>query len=180
MVVETVVETVAEMEEGMVVGMTIQIWGTLSTGLFATPELAEKVGVGGAGLFYGGGFHQLGIQALGLIGSMAYVFIVAFLILSILKVTIGLRVTEEEEVVGLDLSEHGGYGYPELLQKEKRSGTKADAKLILKRVKLQLPRNRDGKQHKQKNGYTFSHQDICPLSLSVIFLFYYIFLEVDH
>ncbi|MGZ0052114.1 ammonium transporter [Brevibacillus gelatini] len=94
------------------------IWGTLSTGLFATPELAEKVGVGGAGLFYGGGLHQLGVQALGLAGSMAYVFVVAYIVLSILKATIGLRVTEEEEVVGLDLSEHGGYGYPELLQPE--------------------------------------------------------------
>lgn len=95
------------------------IWGTLSTGLFATPELAEKVGVGGAGLFYGGGFAQLGVQALGLVGSMAYVFIVSYIVLAALKAIIGLRVTEEEEVVGLDISEHGVYGYPELLQAER-------------------------------------------------------------
>lgn len=95
------------------------IWGTLSTGLFATPELAEKVGVGGAGLFYGGGFTQLGVQALGLVGSMAYVFVVSYLVLAALKAIIGLRVTEEEEVVGLDISEHGVYGYPELLQSER-------------------------------------------------------------
>jgi len=91
------------------------IWGTLSTGLFATPELAEKVGVGGPGLFYGGGFQQLGVQLIGLAGSIVYVSIVAFVILYVLKATIGLRVTEEEEVVGLDVSEHGVYGYPELL-----------------------------------------------------------------
>lgn len=92
------------------------IWGTLSTGLFATPALAEKVGVGGAGLFYGGGFHQLGIQALGLAGSIAYVFAVSYIVLAALKVIMGLRVSREEELVGLDVSEHGIYGYPELLQ----------------------------------------------------------------
>ncbi|MET3291964.1 UNVERIFIED_CONTAM: Amt family ammonium transporter [Brevibacillus sp. OAP136] len=91
------------------------IWGTLSTGLFATPELAKQVGVGSAGLFYGGGVHQLGIQALGLIGTIAYVLVVSFILLGIMKATMGLRVNEEEEVVGLDLSEHGSYGYPELL-----------------------------------------------------------------
>lgn len=91
------------------------IWGTLSTGLFATPELVAKVGVGSPGFFYGGGFHQLGIQALGVFGAFIYVFIVSFVILGLMKMTMGLRVTEEEEVVGLDLSEHGGYGYPEML-----------------------------------------------------------------
>src|SRR5690606_14055722 len=89
------------------------IWGTLSTGLFATKELAEKVGVGDAGLFYGGGFHQLGVQALGLLGAFLFVFVLSFVILGIMKKTIGLRVTEEEEIIGLDLSEHGTYGYPE-------------------------------------------------------------------
>lgn len=91
------------------------IWGTLSTGLFAAPALVEKVGIGSSGLFYGGGLHQLGVQALGLVGSIIYVLAVSFLILGIMKVTMGLRVTEEEEVVGLDVSEHGGYGYPEML-----------------------------------------------------------------
>jgi Amt family ammonium transporter len=95
------------------------IWGTLSTGLFATPELVEKVGIGSSGLFYGGGLHQLGVQALGLLGSLLYVFIVSFVILAIMKATIGLRVTEEEEVIGLDMSEHGSYGYPELLHAER-------------------------------------------------------------
>lgn len=97
------------------------IWGTLSTGFFATPALVEKVGIGSPGLFYGGGLHQLGVQALGLVGSLVYVFVVSYVILAIMKATMGLRVTEEEEVVGLDVSEHGSYGYPELLQSEPKT-----------------------------------------------------------
>ncbi|WP_077617587.1 ammonium transporter [Bacillus sinesaloumensis] len=88
------------------------IWGTLSTGFFATPELAT---VGQAGLFYGGGFTQLGVQFLGVTVSGAYAFIVSFIILVVLKKVMGgLRVTEEEEIMGLDISEHGSYGYPEV------------------------------------------------------------------
>ncbi|WP_248924903.1 ammonium transporter [Paenibacillus hamazuiensis] len=93
------------------------IWGTLSTGLFATPELAGKVGVGKAGLFYGGGFEQLGVQALGVFGAFVFVLVLSYIILALIKVTVGLRVTEEEEIVGLDLSEHGSYGYPEQMKK---------------------------------------------------------------
>lgn len=91
------------------------IWGTLSTGLFASPRLVEVVGVGKPGLLYGGGFHQLGVQALGILSCGGFVAIITFIILTVLKVTIGLRVKEEEEMVGLDLSEHGVYGYPEHL-----------------------------------------------------------------
>jgi ammonium transporter, Amt family len=91
------------------------IWGTLSNGFFAAPALVEKVGIGMPGLFYGGGFHQLGVQALGVFSALVYVLVASYVILAIMKKTMGLRVTEEEEVMGLDLSEHGGYGYPELL-----------------------------------------------------------------
>ncbi|WNQ14288.1 ammonium transporter [Paenibacillus aurantius] len=106
------------------------IWGTLSTGFFATPELAERVGVGSAGLFYGGGLHQLGVQALGVFGAFAFVFILSYIILGLMKATIGLRVTEEEEIIGLDLSEHGTYGYPEQMKKasEAAAGETAGAK----------------------------------------------------
>ncbi|MDQ1909778.1 ammonium transporter [Paenibacillus sp. GD4] len=93
------------------------IWGTLANGLFASPELVEKVGVGQPGLFYGGGLHQLGVQALGIVSCFAFVVVASFIILYILKVTMGLRVTEEEEIIGLDLSEHGTYGYPEQMKK---------------------------------------------------------------
>jgi Amt family ammonium transporter len=89
------------------------IWGTLSTGFFATPALAEMNG-GLAGLFYGGGFTQLGVQFIGVTVSGIYAFVVAFIILKVMdKVMGGIRVTEEEEIIGLDLSEHGSYGYPE-------------------------------------------------------------------
>jgi ammonium transporter, Amt family len=87
------------------------VWGTLSTGLFATPELAA---VGKPGLFYGGGFSQLGVQAMGVSVSAIYAFAVSFAILYVMKkVMKGLRVSEEEEIIGLDVSEHGNYGYPE-------------------------------------------------------------------
>ncbi|UQZ82801.1 Ammonium transporter NrgA [Paenibacillus konkukensis] len=97
------------------------IWGTLSTGIFATPELAEKTGVGKAGLLYGGGLEQLGVQALGVFGAFVFVLVLSFIILSLIKAMIGLRVTEEEEIIGLDLSEHGTYGYPEQMKKAAQS-----------------------------------------------------------
>ncbi|WHY78604.1 ammonium transporter [Neobacillus sp. WH10] len=93
---------------------TAGVWGTLSTGFFATKELAT---VGKPGLFYGGGFHQLGVQAIGVITCAAFAFIVSFIILAVMKKGMnGLRVTEEEEIIGLDMSEHGSYGYPELVK----------------------------------------------------------------
>ncbi|MGG3449392.1 ammonium transporter [Domibacillus aminovorans] len=88
------------------------IWGTLSTGFFATPELAT---VGRPGLFYGGGFTQLGVQAMGVFVSGAFAFAASFIILFAIKKALGgLRVSEEEEIMGLDMSEHGSYGYPEV------------------------------------------------------------------
>jgi Amt family ammonium transporter len=95
---------------------TAGVWGTLSNGLFATKELAT---IGKPGLFYGGGLHQLGVQAMGVVTCAAYAFLVSFFLLLILKVLMkGLRVTENEEITGLDLSEHGSYGYPELVKLE--------------------------------------------------------------
>jgi ammonium transporter, Amt family len=97
---------------------TAGVWGTLSTGFFATPELAT---VGQPGLFYGGGLHQLGVQALGVVSSGAFAFVVSFVLLLIMKsVMNGLRVTEEEEIIGLDMSEHGSYGYPEMIHAEQK------------------------------------------------------------
>ncbi|PLR82923.1 ammonium transporter [Bacillus canaveralius] len=88
------------------------VWGTISTGFFATPELAT---VGLPGLFYGGGLTQLGVQLMGVAVSGAYAFAVSFAILFVAKKAMkGLRVTEEEEIMGLDMSEHGSYGYPEV------------------------------------------------------------------
>jgi Amt family ammonium transporter len=89
------------------------IWGTLSCGLFTTKELAASNGFGKAGLFTGGGFEQLGVQALGVVVAFVAVFSVSFLVFFVIKATYGLRVKPEEERYGLDLVEHGMWGYPE-------------------------------------------------------------------
>ncbi len=89
------------------------IWGTLSLGFLTVPSLAEKLATGKGGLFYGGGLHQLGIQALGLVSVGAFTFTASFLILLLFKVTVGIRAEPEVEMMGLDVSEHGMWGYPE-------------------------------------------------------------------
>ena len=89
------------------------IVGTLCCGIFTSPRLAELNGVGDPGLWYSGSFHQLGVQALGILVAFASVFVVSYIVFFAIKHTIGLRVTPEEEDAGLDLSEHGMYGYPE-------------------------------------------------------------------
>jgi Amt family ammonium transporter len=91
------------------------VWGTLSCGIFATPELVEATGFGQPGLLYGGGFAQLGVQAMGIIACGGFVFITSYAVFALLKATIGLRVKPEQELNGLDISEHGVYGYSEQL-----------------------------------------------------------------
>ncbi|BDH61990.1 ammonium transporter [Lysinibacillus sp. PLM2] len=104
---------------------TVGVWGTLSNGLFAVPALSVDIEWGLPGLFYGGSFEQLGVQALGVVASGAYAFVVSFIILKVLDMTIGLRVSEEEEIMGLDISEHGSYGYPEHMEQEAKLTTAA-------------------------------------------------------
>ena len=89
------------------------IWGTLSCGLFTAPRFAEFNAVGEGGLWYTGSFHQLGAQALGVAAAFAFVFVASYAVFSLIKMTIGLRVSADEEDAGLDISEHGMYGYPE-------------------------------------------------------------------
>lgn len=89
------------------------VWGTLATGLFAAPRLVESVGVGSPGLFYGGGVAQLGTQLLGIVAVFVWVVIASAIIFGGIKLTVGLRVSEEEEIEGLDIGEHGMWGYPE-------------------------------------------------------------------
>ncbi len=84
------------------VHMVNGIWGTLAVGLFSNG------GDGIApGLFYGGGLHQLGIQALGVISVAAYVLIIMFIVFKIIDKTVGLRVPASVEIDGLDMHEHG-------------------------------------------------------------------------
>jgi len=89
------------------------IWGTLACGIFTAPRLAEYNGFGEGGLLYTGSLHQLGTQALGVVVVFAFVFSLSFLTFWLIKKTYGLRVSAEEEEAGLDISEHGMYGYPE-------------------------------------------------------------------
>jgi Amt family ammonium transporter len=89
------------------------MWGTLALGFLTVPKLAENLDTGKGGLFYGGGFHQLGIQGLGLLAVGAFTFTASFLILWLMKVTVGIRTEPEVETLGLDVSEHGMWGYPE-------------------------------------------------------------------
>ena len=89
------------------------VWGTLSLGLFAVPALAKNLETGQGGLFYGGGLHQMGTQALGLAAVGAFTFTTSFLVLLLFKVTVGIRTHSEDEQIGLDVSEHGMWGYPE-------------------------------------------------------------------
>jgi Amt family ammonium transporter len=89
------------------------IWGTLSCGIFTLPSLATFNAVGDPGLIYTGSFSQLGVQALGVVTVFAFVFAASFGTFWVIKQTYGLRVSLEEEEAGLDISEHGMYGYPE-------------------------------------------------------------------
>lgn len=73
------------------------IWGTIAVGLFDYTD----------GVFYGGGFHHLGVQCLGILTIGVYTAIMMTIVFQIIKHTIGLRVSTEEEITGLDVSEHG-------------------------------------------------------------------------
>jgi Amt family ammonium transporter len=89
------------------------IWGTLSCGLFTVPALAKFNGVGKGGLFYTGSFAQLGAQAVAVVVAFATVFTLSFTIFWLIKRTVGLRVSPADEMEGLDITEHGMWGYPE-------------------------------------------------------------------
>ncbi|HWW10353.1 MAG TPA: ammonium transporter [Candidatus Acidoferrales bacterium] len=89
------------------------IWGTLSCGLFTDPALAKFNGVGQGGLIYTGSFNQLGAQALAVTVAFSTVFVLSFGVFWAIKKTVGLRVSARHELDGLDISEHGMWGYPE-------------------------------------------------------------------
>jgi ammonium transporter, Amt family len=89
------------------------VWGTISCGIFASPRLAEANEVGVAGLVYTGSFEQLGVQFAGAGLAFLAVLAMSLAVFGAIKATIGLRVSAEEEDAGLDISQHGMYGYPE-------------------------------------------------------------------
>jgi Amt family ammonium transporter len=81
-------------------------WGTIVIGLWGVD------GDTGIGLFNGGGASQFIAQLTGAVAYMVWAIVLSFIVFSVLKYTIGLRVTEEEEIRGLDISEHGSIAYP--------------------------------------------------------------------
>jgi Amt family ammonium transporter len=99
------------------------IWGTLAVGLFATdsaPAFARGFGevvdgarvyganqIAGKGLFYGGGFELLGVQFIGVLSVLAFAAVCMVIVFLVIKAVCGLRVSEEEEILGLDSTEHG-------------------------------------------------------------------------
>ncbi len=89
------------------------IWGTLACGIWASPRLVEALGVGDAGLWYTGSFTQLGVQAAAVALTFSAVLLMSLATFAVIKATMGLRVSDEIESAGLDITEHGMYGYPE-------------------------------------------------------------------
>jgi Amt family ammonium transporter len=84
------------------------LWGTLAIGLFQTTYVNDT---GVSGLFYGGGLSQLGKQAVGALAVLAYSFVVTAIIAFVIKVTMGWRVSDEEEATGIDEAEHAESAY---------------------------------------------------------------------
>ncbi|MCH7510874.1 MAG: ammonium transporter [Chloroflexi bacterium] len=91
------------------------VWGVMSVGLFATQDgIAQAyVASDSYGLLLGGGAEQLGIQALGVLAIGGWTIVTSGLLFTVIKYTVGLRVSAEEEERGLDLSEHGVEAYPD-------------------------------------------------------------------
>ncbi|MCD8333506.1 MAG: ammonium transporter [Clostridiales bacterium] len=88
------------------------IWGTIAVGLFATPSapgysIADKNGTQLVGLFYGGGVKLLGLQLLGVVSVAAWAAVAIVITFLVIKAIFGLRVSAEEEIIGLDQTEHG-------------------------------------------------------------------------
>jgi Amt family ammonium transporter len=96
------------------------IWGTLAVGIFASPRLIVEGA--GPGIWYGifgdasfsSAIGQLGVQGLAVVFTFVVVFAISMATFALIKATIGLRVSPEEEDAGIDISEHGMYGYPEV------------------------------------------------------------------
>lgn len=96
------------------------VFGTICVGLFATPDRIGRAGnaAAKAGLFYGGGAEQLMTQLTGVVACAVYVLLVSAVAWLVLKATLGIRVSPEEEREGLDIGEHGNSAYPNFVKAE--------------------------------------------------------------
>ena len=90
------------------------LWGTIAVGLFAVPAVGAFTDMGPtAGLFYGGGWGQFGIQVVGVTAVATWAFVTMGALFYVMKKTVGIRVSPKEELQGLDISEHFTSSYPE-------------------------------------------------------------------
>lgn len=130
------------------------LWGTIAVGLFATDtapgfaiaQAGGASGIAGEGLFYGGGFELLGKQLLGVVSVGAWTAITISIVFFAIKKTIGLRASEQEEILGLDVTEHGlisSYAdfAPSMGDISMKGYTKDDAKSVQKVEKPPVPVN---------------------------------------
>ena len=89
------------------------IFGTLAVGLFAQDKITGTAT--GNGLFFGGGMGLLGAQLIGIAATAAFVFVIALIAWLLIKAIMGIRVSLQEEIEGLDIGEHGNNAYPEFV-----------------------------------------------------------------
>ena len=125
-------------------------WGTIAVGLFATKSAPgysiqlESGGIKAEGLFYGGGFEQLGLQLLGVASVATWAVITITATFAVIKKTLGLRASEQEEILGLDITEHGlisSYAdfAPSMSDASVYGYTKDDAKSVKKVGSKEVP-----------------------------------------
>ena len=140
------------------------IWGTIAVGLFATDtapgySIADASGKKMVGLFYGGGFELLGLQLIGFASVALWTAVTITITFMVIRKTVGLRVSEEEEMLGLDVTEHGlssayaGFAFlPETLAPETIeapvavSGTTPVAEAVEVKAMPTFDKPRDGKK----------------------------------
>ncbi len=140
------------------------IWGTIAVGLFATDtapgySIADASGKKLVGLFYGGGFELLGLQLIGFVSVALWTAVTITITFLVIRKTVGLRVSEEEEMLGLDVTEHGlssayaGFAFlPETLAPETIeapvavSGTTPVAEAVEVKAMPTFDKQRDGKK----------------------------------
>ena len=95
-------------------------WGTVAVGLFASSAYG-----GVDGLFFGGGLAQLGVQITGVAAAFLFVFPTSFIVFKLIDMTIGMRASDEDQIRGLDISEHEAAGYPDFAPVLPAAGTSA-------------------------------------------------------
>lgn len=132
------------------------IWGTIAVGLFATTSAPGNDSI--SGLFYGGGFHQLGLQLLGFAAVAAWTAVTITIAFLVIKAIAGLRVSAAEEIVGLDKLEHGietgyaGFMMPysaKEIAEAKEAGVAIPVSEAVPVAKIEIPASENGKKLKK-------------------------------